>query len=185
VVEFSREVFQRVSSVELVPPIWFSDSDEELPNTDRPCVAVFDVTPVRPACLPPFTPEIDYRNYAIGRQFLEDVYSALSALGFDMMWKRKRAFGPAHDRRYIRFANELATRPGVLDVPPGISAFRVVDRCTAVISIPFTSTGLIGVARSRPSVFYDPSGLLLQDDRAAQGIPLLSTRAQLAGWLSQ
>lgn len=183
-VEFSRQALKRASRVELVPPIWFSDSDEELPVASRPCVAVFDVTPVRPACLPPFAPEIDYRNYAVGRKFLEDIYAVLSSLGYDMMWKRKRAFGSAHDLRYIRFAEEMASRPGVLSVPPGISAFRVVEQCKAVISMPFTSTALIGVA-TRPSVFFDPTGVLFEDDRAAQGIPLLSTRAQLVEWLSQ
>ena len=184
-VTFSRANLKRVRAVELVPPICFSDSEEELPRSDRPCVAVFDVTPVRPACLPPFVPEIDYRNFEVGKRFLEDVYSALVELGYDMMWKRKRAFGSRHDRRYVRLAGEVSVRPGVLDVPPGISAFRVVDACRAVISMPFTSTGLIGVARSRPSVYYDPTGVLYKDDRAAQGVPLLSNRKELVEWLSQ
>lgn len=183
-VRYSRPVLKRVARVELVPPIWFSDSDEELPVPRRPCVAVFDVSPVRPACIGPFTPEIHYRNYEIGRQFLDDVYSAVTALGYDMMWKRKRAYGEIHDRRYIRFATEVASRPQVIDVPPGISAFRVVAACQAVISQPFTSTSLIGLAASRPSVFYDPVGVLFPEDRAAQGIPLLSSRQALVDWLA-
>ena len=183
-VAYSRVALKRVRSVELVPPIWFSDSEEHLPAPGRKCVAVFDVTPVRPACIPPFTVEIDYRNFDVGRRFLDDVYSVLTAQGYDVMWKRKRAFGDLHDKRYIRFASEVAARPGVIDVPPGVSAFRVVQACQAVISMPFTSTSLIGVAYSRPSVFYDPAGVLYRDDRGAQGIPLLSSRRELAGWVA-
>lgn len=183
-VAYSRAVLKRVPIVELVPPIWFSDSDEELPASTRPCVAVFDVTPVRPACIPPFTVEIDYRNFEVGRRFLDDVYSVVTTHGYNMMWKRKRAFGDIHDKRYIRFASEVAARPGVIDVPPGVSAFRVVQACSAVISLPFTSTSLIGVEYCRPSVFYDPVGALSPDDRASQGVKLISSRRDLVEWLA-
>jgi len=36
----------------------------------------------------------------------------------------------------------------------------------------------------KPSIYYDPSGLLQHDDRAAHGIPILSTSDELDAWLA-
>ena len=183
--EFCRSLAKGVQDVMLVPPIWFSDSDEEVPWSDRPCVAVFDITPVRPGFRPLLVPELEYRTYEVCRDFLDDIYSVLRSAGVEMMWKRKRDFGPIHDKRYARFSADFVRRPGVLDVPSGISAFRVVEKAVAVVSAPFTSTGLIGTSMNLPSVYFDPTGVLHADDRAAQEIRLVSSRRELADWLAQ
>ncbi len=181
--DYARARLPHVRVVERVPPVWFSDSDDELPHSPRPCVAVFDVTPSRPTRMALAVPALPYRTFDIGRDFLEHIYEVLQSAGYDLLWKRKRSFGPAHDKRYIRFSKQFAARPGVVDVPPNISAFRVVRASVAVISTPFTSTAFIASSMDRASVFYDPTQWLYGDDPAAQGLPLASTRGELAEWL--
>ena len=69
-------------------------------------------------------------------------------------------------------------------VEPDISAIRVIESSVAVISMPFTSTALIAREMGKPSVYYDPTGLLQKDDRAAHGIEVLSNTDELNSWLS-
>jgi len=61
---------------------------------------------------------------------------------------------------------------------------RVIESSCAVISMPFTSTAIIAREIGKPSVYYDPTGGLQPDDRAAHGIPILSTVEELEAWLS-
>ena len=51
--------------------------------------------------------------------------------------------------------------------------------------MPCTSTAIIAREMGKPSVYYDPTGLLLKNDPAAHGIPLLSNTAELDAWLSE
>jgi polysaccharide biosynthesis PFTS motif protein len=69
-------------------------------------------------------------------------------------------------------------------VEPEISAIRVIESSVAVISLPFTSTAIIAKEMGKPSIYYDPTGLLHKDDRAAHGITIISTRDELDNWLS-
>jgi polysaccharide biosynthesis PFTS motif protein len=101
-----------------------------------------------------------------------------------MLWKRKRNIGRIAHPFYRHLADQLANNSHVMLVDPEISAIRVVESSVAVISMPFTSTALIAKEMGKPSIYYDPTGLLQKDDRAAHGIPILSTRDELDEWLS-
>ncbi|MFO0451586.1 MAG: hypothetical protein ACK52I_23495, partial [Pseudomonadota bacterium] len=68
-------------------------------------------------------------------------------------------------------------------VSPGISATRVVRQCQAVISAPFTSTALL--APDVPSAFYDPTGWMQKNDRAAHGITVITGPDELRAWLAK
>ena len=78
-------------------------------------------------------------------------------------------------------------RMGVWDrmitVDPDTSAYKLIEKCSAVISMPFTSTALIARELGKPSCFYDPTGLIQRDDRAAHGIPIMIGRVELHAWL--
>jgi hypothetical protein len=50
--------------------------------------------------------------------------------------------------------------------------------------MPFTSTALIARNMGKPSIYYDPTGNLQKDDRAAHGIPIVSGVSELETWLS-
>jgi polysaccharide biosynthesis PFTS motif protein len=54
-------------------------------------------------------------------------------------------------------------------IEPDISAIRVIKKSYAVISMPFTSTALLGKQLGKSSIYYDPSGMVQKDDRAAHG----------------
>jgi polysaccharide biosynthesis PFTS motif protein len=61
----------------------------------------------------------------------------------------------------------------------------IINNAKAVISMPFTSTALVGKHLGKPSIFYDPSGLVFKDDPAAHGIMIINNKADLVEWLSK
>jgi polysaccharide biosynthesis PFTS motif protein len=49
--------------------------------------------------------------------------------------------------------------------------------------MPFTSTALIAKYEGKPSIYYDPSGIIQKNDRAAHGIPVLVNIDELQQWV--
>jgi hypothetical protein len=166
------------SKVEIVGPIWFSDSDDTL-ELDSRSVAVFDVQPFRNAIFQSVGVVHEYYTPATSAAFLRDIAAACAEAGRTMAWKRKREIGKIAHPAYRRLDIEAEI------VPAGVSAFRVIAASSMVISMPFTSTALIGRAMGKPSCYYDPIGAFRPDDRAAHGIPVLYSRSELLAWIKQ
>ena len=192
ILQFSKQQQARTMSavdssvrVEFVPPIHFSDHGAEIPKTNVPCIAVFDSSPQRSSFRASLIPEDDFRTVEIGIRFLEEIYAVLFSKGYLMMWKKKRSTNNLHSKRYIKFAESFARRPGVVEVHPEIAAQRVINQCFASINMPFTSTGLLAKLANIPSVFYDPVGLLSQNDPAALGVPLIIGAVDLNKWVAE
>jgi polysaccharide biosynthesis PFTS motif protein len=101
-----------------------------------------------------------------------------------MIHKRKRDIGERLHPRYAAVLSRLAGSPAFASVSPDASALEIIARSDAVVSMPFTSTALLGRHLGKPSIFYDPHGLIQKDDRAAHGIPIVTGRAELIGWLA-
>jgi polysaccharide biosynthesis PFTS motif protein len=55
----------------------------------------------------------------------------------------------------------------------------------ASIHIPFTSTALISDYLNVPSVYYDPTSTIQNDDRGSQGIEVINGPAALNNWLKK
>ena len=49
--------------------------------------------------------------------------------------------------------------------------------------MPFTSTALLGRELGKPTVYYDPDGLLQKEGQPAHGIEILSGPNELRVWL--
>lgn len=180
--EFIRRNQQRPTKAEVVGAVWFADSDEPLPSVGEGAVAIFDVPMFRTALLPVIAEDIYYTPETCSA-FLRDASAVCRANGLPMVWKRKRAIGKLAHAEYRELISRLAQYGDVILVPPSISAFRVIEACAMVISMPFTSTALIGRHLNKPSCYYDPSGKLFKDDRGAHDIPILQTRDELAAWI--
>ena len=100
------------------------------------------------------------------------------------MWKQKRKIGKAAHPRYRRFIKTYNNEQNVIAIDPDTSACRVIAACTAVISMPFTSTALIAKEVGKPSIYYDPSKQIKKDDRAAHGIKIVCGPEELSNWIS-
>jgi len=182
--DFVRRAVGVQTEISVVGTIWFQSSAAEMPRLDKPGVAIFDVTPFRQSRYCILGLDYDFYTPGTSKEFLAHIAEASHRLNAVMLWKRKRKIGTMAHPQYRNFAERLSEQEHVVLVDPEISALRVIESSCAVVSMPYTSTALIAKAMGKPSIYYDPTGLLQRDDRAAHGIPILSGVAELSAWLS-
>lgn len=182
--DFVRRAAGEQADISVVGPIWFQGGAHEMPRIDKPGVAVFDVTPHRSSRYCVLGDDSEFFTPAVANLFLEHISSATGKYGLSMLWKRKRNIGRLAHPHYRLLADRIAEQSHVILIEPDIAASRVIESSIAVISMPFTSTALIAREMGRPSVYYDPSGFIQRDDRAAHGIPVLSGIEELEAWIS-
>jgi len=184
-IRFTRAAVGSDVEVLKVPPIFFSDVNEQLPDVAGTKIALFDSSPTRISQSASRIPDSDYRSVSNGTKFLEDVHHACRINNITLLWKQKRAHSARHNKQYLKFAKEFAERPGVVLVHPDIAAARLIEVCDAVVSIPYTSTGLLAKYFDKPSVFHDPAESLDKADEANLGIPLVCGRKNLEQWVER
>ena len=183
-VEFVRKLVGESATVSIVGPIWFSTSAIEPPQLPERTITVFDVQPMRMTFYRLLAQEIDYYVPSISAKFLTDNFNCIQSIGGQMLFKRKRQLNLGyHHPSYIRFVERMGRWDKMITIDPDTSAYKLIEKCSAVISMPFTSTALIARELGKPSCFYDPTGLIQRDDPAAHGIPIMIGRDELQAWL--
>ena len=183
--EFVRRMVGESAAICVVGPIWFSTSAIEPFDITGSIVAVFDIQPMRMSVIRLHAGEVDYLIPSISNQFLSDCFHTIRAQGASMAFKRKRHLNSRmHHPQYVRFVEKLSQWENVVTIDPDISAFKVIEKCSAAISMPFTSTAHIARDLGKPACFYDPTGMIQRDDRAAHGIPIIIGRDELQAWLA-
>ena len=184
-VEFVRQMAGESAEVSVVGPIWFSTSAIEPPVLPQRTIAVFDVQPTRMSRYRLLNQEVDYYVPSVCIQFLLDSFHCIRANGYSLAFKRKRQFNSKyHHPQYVRFVEKLSRWDNIVIIDPDTAAYKLIEKCSAVISMPFTSTAHIARELGKPICFYDPTGIIQRDDRAAHGIPIIIGRDELHGWLA-
>ncbi|MBI9082631.1 MAG: polysaccharide biosynthesis PFTS motif protein [Desulfobacterales bacterium] len=181
--DFVRRAVGKTASISIVGPIWFNTSAKEMPVFSGKGVAVFDVTPHRSSKYQTLGADFDLYIPEICIPFLQDIQQVTQDDGYLMLWKRKRQIGSFAHRQYRFFEERISKAKNVIIIDPGISAYRVIEASTFVISMPFTSTALIARQLDKPSCYYDPTGMIQKDDRAAHGIVIIRGLEELKKWL--
>lgn len=181
--EFIRRAAPYAGKIDCAGTIWFSTGNKPLPIIPAITVAVFDVQPVRNSFYQRLGIEFDYYIPANANAFLADCYAAIQGCNASMALKRKREIGSLVHPAYQHFVDKLALMPGFVSIDASASASQLIEKCEVVISMPFTSTAITGRAQGKPSVYYDPLGMIQKDDRGAHGIPILRGVEELRSWL--
>lgn len=181
--DFVRRVACGDPCIDVVGSIHFSDNTNKMPALPARTVAVFDVQPVRDVFYNTLAIDFDYYTPTTANQFLIDVHEILKEVGCSLALKRKRDIGRLAHPAYRRFVEEFEKLPHCIHVDPDVAAVNVIEGCIAIISTPFTSTALLGRALGKPSVYYDPNGMIQKDDQAAHGIDILCGQDELRVWL--
>ncbi len=178
---FVKRFDKHKSIIEEVGAIWLS-SDGMSDNIPKESISAFDVTPFRSSVYPAYGLDFEYYVPSIVNQFLIDVRFVLNCHNIDMVHKMKRINKFAH-KKYLSRVEWLNQKSDYIMVDPKMDAIQIIQKTKACISMPFTSTALIARFEGKPSVYYDPSGLIQKDDRAAHGIPVLSNIDELEEWV--
>ena len=183
--DFVRRAVGNGANIEVVGSIWFLEKNQKVPLLKCPSIAVFDISPKRDALYFTFCIDFDYYTINNSLLFLEQSLDTIVSCNYTMLWKRKRIFGALHHPKYIKLSEIMDSNEECITIDPEVSSIRVILASIAVISMPYTSTALTARELGKPSVFYDPTGLLQKDDRAAHGIPIINSVNELKNWLTQ
>ncbi len=181
-----RRSIGELVNVSIVGPIWLSSSAIELPEIPNNSVAVFDIQPIRSSAHFAFSTmaDLNYCDPKVPIKFIQDIEAVVSMCGGTVVHKRKRNDGNRFYKGYRSMIEKLSGNNRFISIEPDTSPIRVIENCQAVISMPFTSTAILGRHLGKPSVYYDPTGMLQKDDRGAHGIPILSGKDDLQSWIS-
>lgn len=170
--------------VDIFGPISFVFSEIEDIILDENSIAVFDVQPVRTTYYNSLGFDQDYYVPEVANAFLTDVFDTVKFLNFSIAFKRKRNIGKLAHYKYVNHINRISKEYDFLNIDPSIPAELIISKAKAVISMPFTSTALVGMHLGKPSIFYDPSGVVVKDDPAAHGIRVINNKDELKNWLN-
>jgi len=173
------------ADIEIVGPISFSSKAVEMEELSEKAVAIFDVQPHRNSRYQMLGIPTEYFVPKVVNQFLLDIQIVLQECGVPMAHKRKRNIGRVVHPLYEKLMKTLMEKKNFIAMEPDIPAIKVIEHCQAVISQPFTSTAILGVESGKPSIYYDPFGLVQKDDRAAHGIPIICGINELRSWARQ
>jgi polysaccharide biosynthesis PFTS motif protein len=182
---FVRRCIGNQKEVNVVGSIWFGSDLTQLTNIPSKAVAVFDVQPVRDSFYSLLALDYDYYTPHVANKFLRDIQDVLSDFSCIMALKRKREVGMLAHPKYRLCINALDKAENFLNINSEIDASTLIESCNLVISMPFTSTALLGRYARKPSIYYDPLRLLQSNDRAAHGIPIIQGKDMLRTWMSQ
>ena len=176
--DFVRRCVGNQAKTETVGPVCFGDSATILPDITCRTVAVFDIQPRRKSVYEVLGVALEYYTPAIGIKFLNDIHEVVVQHNWIMAWKGKRKLPQTQTsqiaKSYDSACERLAASPNMLVIDPDTAAIRLIERCALVLSLPFTSTALVARNLGKPSYYYDPTGIIQKDDRAAHGIPVIS-----------
>ncbi len=173
------------SDIEIVGPIWFTADNQEIPKLPLKNIAVFDIQPHRDSRYQLLGIEHEYYTPKTMNSFLEDIYFTANNFQYSVVLKRKRNIGKLLNGKYLNILNKLEKRPNFYSIDPDISAFSLIQQCSIVISIPFTSTAIIAREQGKITAYYDPIGIIQKDDRAAHGIEVISGKIELEDWMKK
>ena len=176
--DFVRRCVGSEAEVEIVGPIWNSESTAILPDLTSRTVVVFNILPRRKSIYVVLGDTLEYYTPAIAIKFLNDIHEVVVQNDWTMAWKEKRGLPQKIAKHiaksYKSACRSLASCQNTLIIDPDLAAARLIKRSALVISMPFTSTALVARNLGKPSYYYDPSGIIQKNDRAAHGIPVIS-----------
>ena len=181
--EFIRDLGV-MGPMNIVGPTGFADSPAVLEPCVKPYVVVFDITPQRRLSLANRGIPHPYYNDEVWCDFMSEVQAALTQSNFSLVFKKKREIGRVATARSRNTVEQWSRRADVVIVDPDVAPQRLIRDAAGVISMPFTSTALIAQSMGKPTIFYDPRGVLVQERRLAHNVEVIGSRTDLDRWLA-
>ena len=105
----------------------------------------------------------DYYTFEIVKKFYLDIISLIDK-NFNIVLKRKR-FSKDIDSSYMNFIEKLTKRENIFEVDPSINPFKIISDKNIVksICVPFTGPCYIAKEFEKKSLFYDPTGKIINN----------------------
>ena len=155
---FIKRCDKTQSSIEIVGPIYFSDSPQKKQIIQNKTVTIFDITPARISIISTFGFTSDYYNTFTCKNFLEQIYKVAKKNNFTILFKQKREVPNLHsDKGYNSYLKKFIQYKNVIKIDSDVNAYHLIKSTKGSISMPFTSTYEVAKHLNKPSIFFDPT----------------------------
>ena len=160
--EFVRQKIKKKINIQITGPNFFSDIDMDF-VLPKKSVTIFGYEDNKKNI--GTNTILDYENCDkdFQKKFYNDIYDIATQNGFHVVVKRKNE-NKLQLKKYLHFFDKFFLKPNTLLINSDISAFRVIKKSKIIISMPFTSTALIGSMYKKESIYYDPFNWIKKND---------------------
>ena len=153
-----------------------------IPAIPKRSIAIFDVPPFRESFMASIGRPCHFYTYSLCRKFLLDIIELCREQDVVPILKCKRFVKKKTSQQYTQLIGRLKLEGDVIMLGPDLSANSLLDKVSASVSMPFTSTAVLGDLKSIPSVYYDADCFIEKNQLAVSGLPLLSGKEELRQW---
>jgi len=133
-------------------------------------IVVFDVSPYSNETALSYCESPNYNHPDNLRKFIQDIVSlriawqAATGRPVVLRVKTKRGYQAAYDRGYFEFLEELDSKGEIKLEHHAENIYDIISGSQLAIAYPFTSTPYLADAVKVPSVYYDPTSEILDQD---------------------
>jgi polysaccharide biosynthesis PFTS motif protein len=181
--KFLEQFVKKSTYIEVVGTIWFSSNYTNFIKSDEKYIAVFDVQPFRDSRYKVLGIEFEYYIPKVCNLFLSDIQEVTNKYSISVKLKRKRDAGNLVHSKYLNYLRYLESKKNFEILNSRIDPYSIIENALLVISMPFTSTALIAKELGKPTIYYDPLNLIMNDDSGSHGIKVVSCKADLDIWI--
>ena len=181
---FLKEKNKENIKFKLVKPIWWGDKNVSLNiKSNKKSIALFDSTPSNFLRMCELNASL-YRSNQCSKNFIKDIIKISKFYDLEVYYKIKKSFDRRyHSKVFQSYIDEIVKANKINFIDWEVSPFKLIKSTTINISIPFTSTALVGKFYNKPSCYYDPTMVLEENDRAAQDVELVKGEENLSKWI--
>ena len=183
--KFFKNIFNYPAKIKVVGPINFGGRAIEIKKSTRLKVAIFDSPPFNIGAFFGFSTSngLGLNEVNVHNDFLNDIVEVFEKFNVQFYFKPKRQRNKNFEvGSYIDNLDKYKCKNNFHVLHGDIAASYVIKNSDIVVSFPFTSTGVIGSALEKISVYYDPTGKVSKEDKACHDLPLLSKKIELSNW---
>lgn len=168
--QYLKGILQTVS-IEVVEPIlFFLPRPKEVSREKQIIISVFDVSPFSDNVALQTGETKNYFNIKNLILFVEGVISLRDTLQdyfnlpVNLRLKTKRGFKSDYEKSFFDYLNELHASRKIELIDSNKNIFNLIDASDIVISYPFTSTNYVADFLRVPSVYFDPTATVLNQN---------------------
>ena len=156
-----------------------------LNNLNFTYISIFDIQPMIDEHYKILGVSEEYYIPEVVIQFLSDIKKVTSKYNIKIIYKRKRNIKSILHPNLIKYIDNYMQNEFTYLLDPDYNAFDVIKNSIATISMPFTSTAFLGKELNKPSIFYDPTGLVSKTNKNSNGIQIINNIDELDNWVNQ
>lgn len=183
--EFLKKYVGDKSKIILEENFYFTDSNKRIPEINEPCIAVFDAQPHRPYWHATQGQVFEYYHPKTSKIFFENILKLSEEFNLKILWKKKRFLHKVEHPSYTLLSQKLQKNKNVICAYHDISAHKIIKKSNLIISMPFTSTGMIGKTLGKPSCYFDALNIVDENEQNSHGVDIIKNYTDLSLWVKK